>query len=73
MPTYEYVCPAKHVTTRTVTLSKAPGPKYIKCRTHKGSTHSPGCSEWHECGRRATRKTVYTFGVTGDLPTRGAF
>lgn len=76
MPRYDYECPRGHVTERVVPLKKAPGPKAVKCVVHiggPGSTHYPNCAEAHTCGLRAKRREVYTVGVGGDLPTRGAF
>jgi len=80
MPLYEYKCPSDHVTERVISLQKTP-PKWIKCDYHRGSgvpgrTHYEGCGGpkgGHTCGLRAKKVQVYRVGVTGDLPTRGAF
>ncbi len=45
-----YVCPNRHVTITPREL------KWTRCRFHfgdSGSTHYPGCAEYHECGLRA--------------------
>lgn len=82
MPRYEFECPRRHVTERIVPLSKyADLPKKVKCVVHiggPGSTHYEGCAGNgkvgpHICGEWARRREVYTVGVGGDLPTRGAF
>lgn len=72
MPRFDYKCPRGHVTERTVSLAKAPGPKWIRCHVHTSTTHYPNCRANHDCGLQATRQMPLV-GVGGDLPTRGAF
>jgi hypothetical protein len=46
----QYLCPKGHITERK------DKPRYVRCRFHfgnAGSTHSPNCRLWHECGMRA--------------------
>ncbi len=58
IPRYDYRCTAcGRVTERVIPLVKAPGPAKIKCK----------------CGKQAKRVSVYSVGIRGDLPTRGAF
>ncbi len=74
MPMYDFVCARKHETTRMFPVNQIHYlPAYIKCPVHLSTTHSPGCAKIHGCGLRAKRVEVYTPGIGGDLPTRGAF
>lgn len=70
MPRYEYECPLGHVTEKVVGI-RDDAPATVRCP--KWILSYPDAEPERRCGRRAKKRTVYRVGVTGDLPTRGAF